>query len=894
MAIVAVRLGKEMSGNEDDLSFSFSDDIEVFPSSVVFKPTFPNVLSHFTLCLCNPRADPIMANLRLDSSNFRINSKMINIGSGSVCSLIVTFESPIVGDFQAILHIAIENEPEIPVPLRANCIDSPLLIPTDDISQFKFSSDRRILTSRLANRSLSKSLRVLFDVDTSSFHVSPPSVDLLPFAECPIEISYQGSALEHDPHFLVQCEDSGDSALIPLQIDRSRLAAVVDFGVVPVGDRSVKSLCLPAPEKVPDLDAPFSVHINQTSEVTDEFLFQFISERVGPFTRVADFGNASVTLKAEAVALPFAVEMGECEMEPITITNTTKEQQSYRISFSENFDRHHATKVRLGPSESQNVDITNAGDSLYFNWKVNGKNVYWTYTIPRTGLSVREREVNFELDEYSDNEKPIEILNETDGPMTVKLETDAPEFNVDQSVTIDPHSSQKVRVSFTPNSLRGTTGNLSIGSTSGPVGRVCLRGQFSLVTSLKVIPFFGMQEGQKQTVKFSVAGAPKIKVELPSWLTGPLEVDNMRSVTVTCAKLPSAVCSACVLVSAENMRPVHLPVIGYRGSSDVQWSVTRNNAVRVENKGMRTAFVVFSCGQETKVRPSYGILLPRKTATFHVELHGESSVTINYGDEILRQVYSELFEDEMYEELHEHVLRDEIGPIRGILDNLDAEDFAQLFRDSVASQEIEFHDAGSGNGLFELSTLNLDFGKVDPKKLNEKSVWLENLTMTPLEVRLSSDCDFLYFPERIRMKSEERVLVSVEMDGIQGQFEINGAIKFHVGESEQHLNVHGIVCEENDDFEAEILNFGNCEIGRLNRGILKLTNKKSRGSSVRISVNTPFSTPNKEVYVESKSFIYISIHFLPQKRGQFHEYIRFDPDISRTFSVPVMGSAGFR
>ena len=870
----------------DEFTFSFSEEFEVFPSSAAFKSTFPNVMSHLTLFLCNPRSDDVGASLILTAPGFRVSSDSVTVPPGSVHSLIVTFESREVGDYEATLRV-VTSENSIDVHLSAKCVESPLVIPVDEISGFTFSAERPKLKSTIVNKSLNTSLRIMFDVDTSLFKVSPPSVDLPPLSQCPIEIGYSEGEVDVEPHFLVQCEDTGDSVVIPLNVSALRASALVDFGVVPVGESVSKCVQLPGAEVVPVLEPPFSVEAADDQE----FLFAFVSDEPGSFARCASFGSLSVKLVGEAVALPFAVEAGACDMEPMTVTNVSGVNQSYKVSFSENFDRHHATKVKLAAGESQRVDVSEVGEAVYFKWKVNGKDVVWKYVVPRKGILVRQREVDFGMEE--EESEHVEILNTTNGPVTVSLATDAPEFGVEQSVTIDPNSSQAVRVSFTPNSVMGAAGNLHISSQNGSLGQVSLRGAFPLMPSMKLVPFFQQRDGQEQTVRFSVAGAPLIKIDFPEWITGPDEVENMRFVTASCLKLPSAVCAGKVHLSAENAKAIDVPVIGYRGASDVHWSVTNGNDVRVENKGIRTAFVVFSCNKDVQIKPRFGILPSRKSVLFQVKSSSDCCLTIHYGDEILRQIYSELFEDELYEELHEHILRDEIGPIRKVIDLLDADDFAQLFKESVVSEEIELGSDGSTNAVFELSTRKLELGKVDPCRTTKKDIWIENLLMTPLEVHLETDSEILYFPEKIKMKPEERVIVTIEIDGIGDEIEINETIHVRSGEYERQLVVHGIVCEENDDFEAEILNFGLCEIGRLNRGILKLTNKKSRGSGVKISVKPPFSTPNSSVYVDSKSFIYISIHFLPQTKGQFHEYIRFDPEISRAFSVPVMGSAGY-
>lgn len=889
--------GNVVMEEEEDFPTSFCEDFDVFPRSVVFQSTFPNVISHFTVFLSNPQADPITVKTSIrKGAPFSVSSESITILPGTVYSLVVTFATSEIGEFRDSLQISVENGETFDVELEGGCEASPLLVPCNDITDFIFASGKSIFKPLLGNRSLSKSLRVVLDVDTSAFRVTPSSIEIPPFSQCPIEISYEKQKLESEPHFLVQCEDSGDSLLIPLRVVKSNSTAAVEFGIVPVGVHVSKTIKLPNTENVPVLDEPFEINVIDEEEDDDEdrvvVCFGFFSEDPGRFEKVVDFGDVSVRMTGEAVVLPFSLEMPECEMEPLIITNTTDHAQSYKVSFSNNFDRFHATKVKLESGESQKVDISSVENALYFRWKVDGKEVFYTVKVPKTGIAIKERVVDFEIENEGESEKPIEIVNTNDEPMTVNLVTDTADFDVDRSVTIEPHSSQLVNVSFTPTSSKRVQGQLSIISKNGHAGTVALRSLKSLAITKKMIPFLRMVDGKQKSFTFSFCGASKASLRLPDWLTGPEEVETTNPIVISCGTLPYSVCADHVVLSSEKTTPCEIPVIAYRGGSDIHWSITRTNEITVENRGIRPAFVIISPSNnaaEVTITPPHAIIPPARSTSFTITTEEECTVEMHYGDEILRQIHSELLEDAFWDSLDGIMIRDELGPIRNVLDSLDPTEFEAVFHASVSHETIELSIPTEAT-VFGLSTRKIDFGEINPDEHNELKLWIENLLMTPIDLQLSSESKVLTFPKKLRLRPGEKAVIPIEIDCLSDEIEINEVIRVKCGESASEIQVHAAVRDEGA-FEAEILNFGLCEVGRLNRGILKLTNKKSKASEVRISVNPPFSSPNEFVFVDSKSFIYISIHFLPQRAGPFQEEIRFDPDISRPFSVPVIGSA---
>jgi hypothetical protein len=210
-----------------------------------------------------------------------------------------------------------------------------------------------------------------------------------------------------------------------------------------------------------------------------------------------------------------------------------------------------------------------------------------------------------------------------------------------------------------------------------------------------------------------------------------------------------------------------------------------------------------------------------------------------------------------------------------------------VFTDYV---DVELIDLEEGQGLLG-STRELNFGEVSPNSSSELTIWVENPHMEAATVSLESPCQFLSFPTPLRLRADERVRVPIRVDLDDEDMEIDDFVILRLGDIEEKVRVRARVAGASSDFEAEVLNFGVCEVGRLSRGILRLLNKKSEDSRVTITVDEPFSTPRGSVAVKSKCFVLLSVHFLPKEEGSFQEEIRFEPNNSRPFSVPVLGSA---
>jgi hypothetical protein len=142
----------------------------------------------------------------------------------------------------------------------------------------------------------------------------------------------------------------------------------------------------------------------------------------------------------------------------------------------------------------------------------------------------------------------------------------------------------------------------------------------------------------------------------------------------------------------------------------------------------------------------------------------------------------------------------------------------------------------------------------------------------------------------VKLRPEQRQLLKIGVALDDDDIEIDDFVILEFGDYQQRVRVRAVIGGFHPDFEVETLNFGVCEVGRLSRGILRILNKKSQQSTVAVAVKPPFFTTTDSIRVESNCFVYLSIHFVPPEEGPFQGVIRFEPDNSRAFAVPVLGS----
>lgn len=944
--------------------------LTAFPDMVNFKPCYQGNFSHYTLYITNPSSLPQNIDIMLDpSSNFSISSNEITIQAGIVYSLIITFISDEAGIFQTDLSIhTLYNT--ITIPLTAKCIPSPLIFNDSDISQFQFSMAKTNLSFDIANCSLLTQLHVLFDFDTAAFSITPPSIDLPPFSSCPIEIKYDPNFtlnLQNDnpnnqqiPTFHIQCAESGDSISIPLNIARPNTCGLIDFGCVPVGIKQTKSIkiynfdrnttntnfdindnsyylsMILSSSEYPEISPPFSYQIveddfdeeeeeeedeyedERKSERNKEIIFSFLSKEVGDFSETIQFGPLKYSLHAVALQQPFQVKFSNDLSSLMYLKNIADEKKSFYLSYDDKFDRKQTVKIQLQPGESKKIDtmklkqlfgnMNNELSSVFVRWRENDYKVVQEIQLPTNEIELNEDSISFELNYGQKKKKSVNVTNKSDKNMEIQFTTDSPEFSLmsDKKMLLKPHSSKKVDIEFNPKNSKNAEGNLRV-HTDKKVAKVPLKTLSAILSSTNLINFLRIDDNQTSNFIVSFCGPKQLTIKKPSWIHCDDFVNSNEAVSIQCQRIPNSVSCGYLTVNGKNSQPLSVPILAYLSSSDISFHVIRPFVLRVENHGLRTAFVTFTSynkrqteDQNCDVTPVGGFIPFNGSMTFTFS-EETKYVLIHSGDEIMRQILNYLNPDHFYSRAFEGVdiLRDEISCI-DIIDDIDYNEFSGLFDQLLSIQKIDV--TKMNKDIFTTSAPKIDFGEVGLFQTKEMRLWIENEKLKPIELHLSSQNQSLQFPSKILLKSEQRFCLRVSILSSKEQ-EINDTLIINCvsdlggNNNDKHsvkkIEIKGFVVDTSIKFEADVLNFGVCEVGRINRGKLRLVNRKKEKTKMTVSASPPFSCPKKKFIIEPGCFVLLPIHFTPLIESPFQGKILFEPENSHRFYIPVIGFASF-
>lgn len=948
--------------------------LSAYPEMVHFKPCYQGNFSHYTLLITNPSSIPQDIDISLDpNSNFSISSNEFTIQAGIVYSLIITFISDEIGLFETDLTIHSSHN-TITIPLTAKCIPSPLMFDESDILQFQFSMAKTNLTFDISNRSLLTQLHVIFDFDTAAFTITPPSVDLPPFSSCPVEIIYDPNFTlnvqnninpisQKPPNFHIQCTESGDSISIPLNIARPNTCGLIDFGCVPIGIRQSKSIriynlneasnanydlndnsyylsMILSSSEYPEISPPFSYQIiNDNIDEDDEeeeeeeesgkekrqneITFSFFSKEVGDFSESIQFGPLKYSLHAIAVQQPFKVHFSKDSSSLMLLKNITDEKRSFYLSSDDKFDKKRTFKISLQPGESKKIDtmkiLTYNGrkfdpneSSVFVKWRENSNHkVIEEIKLPSNEIELNEDSISFELNYGQKKKKTVSVTNKSDKNMEVKFSTDAPEFSLmsDRKMLLKPHSIQKVDIEFNSKTSKKVEGNLHV-QTGNTITNVPLKTLTAILSSTNLINFLRIDDNQKSNFIVSFCGPKKLKIKKPSWISCDDSISSNEAVNLTCQRIPNSISCGYLTINGHNAQPLKVPILAYLSSSDISFHVIRPFVLRVENYGLRTAFVTFTKysrpenNQNWNVSPA-GAFIPFNGSVTFTFSEDTKYVLIHSGDEIMRQIMSYLNPDHFYAKRFEgiDILRDEISCI-DIIDDIDVHEFSILFDQLLSIQKVDV--SKMNHDVFTTSVPKIDFGEVGLFQTKEIRLWIENQKLKPIELHLSSKNQLLRFPPKINLKSEQRFCLRVSLlsskeqeinDVLTIQYQPNendkNSIQKSVKNSIKNIEIKGFIVDTSIKFEADVLNFGACEVGRISRGKLRLVNRKKERTKITVSASPPFSCPKKKFIIEPGCFVLLPIHFTPLVESPFQGKILFEPENSHRFYIPVIGFALF-
>ena len=196
----------------------------------------------------------------------------------------------------------------------------------------------------------------------------------------------------------------------------------------------------------------------------------------------------------------------------------------------------------------------------------------------------------------------------------------------------------------------------------------------------------------------------------------------------------------------------------------------------------------------------------------------------------------------------------------------------------------------------------LDFGICYVGQPSRKAnVKVTNLSHKKLIITMQSRIRNWNFPAKPFIYPVSLKLAPFSCSEFIVEFSPTTAFKFEetilIGtENETHklvINGDGI-SKKNDNFigcEADNLSFPPCELGRIQRGRIRIMNQRDQKCNIIASAQFPFICPVPRFSIEPNCYVLCPIHFSPKSEGKFTGFATFESDISETFKIKVNGTA---
>lgn len=919
-----------------DTTESFSDffdndpcgitrQITVFPTTVDFHPTFPHVPANFTVLIANPYHYPQAVNISFNGDKcFSTSSPQYVIQPGEVRSCVVIFNPKSPGKFKTMMKVTSDDNDPCIVSIQANCFPSPLVFPFEEIQSFEFNDISTEFTFTLHNKSIIDTIHVVITPNSSSFSITNPSIELKPKESADVTLLFNPRNIETNLHTLnVQCTETGDSFDLELNVGRIRQTITVDLGNISVGKSVSKTISLPNAVQLTEIQPPFSIsaeenNLNSTEVSINEdpkmdVTVKYCSKEEGAHMEFVEFEDFFLLLKGQSFVPFFSIDKSQKKDDITVLSNQTDQVQICKISFSENFENF--TDIKLRPKQTYEVKMNKMSD-LYVSWKKNDDLIIDHFELPKQDIPVTIIKETPTALSKKKSTIPITLNNDGDSPRHVTLQLDHSDFALDENyktLVLPPHTMQSVNVTFTPTKSPKSKASLKLIDKSN-VTKLSLECGLPLICDRPFIPFFGASKYEELQQTVTVTGANDIEIISPDFLKTEFDEETHKA-TIECGDIPESTVLTDITFSSESSASINVPVIAYRGASDLILTPPSplekrkgllTTTIEVTNKGMRSGFVIFTGANDNKreihASPSYAAIPAAKKMNFKFivdEGEGEVKIEMHSGDEIMRQIRALLKPDSFYATQFADVkTRDEISLFRENKKVFDEKYFTKIFKSSLKKKiivlpenendsEAEILKEFNDEPTFSISETNVDFGNIQVKEERKSIITIENLSMKPTKVKLSHQSKDVHVPSLIKLKPSEQQQFTVDfVPQKSGKFTEEIQIQ---NEAETKIIKLSADVEE-PMVQIDTLNFGTCAVGRLHRGKLQISNRKSSAVVIEAVVEQPFYLPIKTVEIEAGCFVKFPVHFIPNVIGPFQAKLEFKPDIAPPFSVILIGN----
>lgn len=922
-----------------------SNTISCFPEKVEFSGIYSNSISYQKILLINTgiKSENLSLHLEADNSPFSINSTDLSIEAGSSKSVVISFHPLKPKDYST--KLIIHGKTRIDVTIFGTCKLSPIGIPSEKDRVWSHFN-KKLLSSYIpiTNKSPNETFLVEFSTNCpTSFTVIPESLELEPNSSEHITIRYNPKQpLSKSPNFYFKCEATGDLISRSLKV---LSLSFIDFGPILVGKNSIKH------SEFTNIEQG-QISIKEPFSVNSEGIFTFAPIEKGVFSQTVVIENTQLELLGEGVTMPFTFNPDNMRVrndinEPISLSFSLNSKNLIIPEEAEilpnawtflNFDRKFSSTLTIV------YHYTSKNNSVHdFNFK---------FEIPKEKSPIKPKK---EKEKPKMIEKQDLLFPETDSIIThpsflsfMRSETEST-FIVTGVDHFEADGPSWLRFPLEVEVDAPITVQLNNNNDDIICDKIIIQNESSIAHELPIIGYQGSSEiicVDKSVLTYALDDHYITQIEvhnsgdIPAFVTftasnktehnvkvhpsaAIIKADESQNFDFIVDSRPESGLSVPIVLYScdEIMREIRslfftddffnseIP-INTKDISQIKVLLKRNNQIKKKEVNSLFKKMLFSKEIELYTFTKNATSLKRLTV-FPLEIEGfvndsnKLSIINMSSTPIPIQIFS-------------HNRGVFVSPTNAVIKAYSEISVnVKLILEIEALIRIEYEDdtitvpvkcltmpiVEKREKTIKIDPKIIDFGicPISNKSIRKTNVKVINLsqkkrkvTITPRLRNWKFSAKPFSYPESLKIAPLSTSEFIVEFTASMN-FEFEEIVYIETSKEKHKLILKGTGASvQNDDTigtETNDLSFPPCSVGRIQRGRIRIMNRKNQKCQIDASTNYPFMCAIPSFTINPNCYVLCPIHFSPKTEGRFSGIVTFRSDISDTFKVKVNGVA---
>ncbi|KAK8846069.1 hypothetical protein M9Y10_020070 [Tritrichomonas musculus] len=942
----------DLANNSNDFFRPSQFGISCFPAKVDFNPIYPNSISHQKLLVINTGIKSEYISIKIEGNQFpfTINATGATIEPNASKSIIISYRPLKSREYST--NLIVEGREKLIVPISGSCLQSPIEIPSE-LDPVWSTFSKRHLSSYIPikNKSKKETFHIEFSTNCPSiFKVYPEMINIEPDSSEHVTIKYTPNQdIEKIPHFHMKCEVTGDLITRILKVVSLMF---INFGPIIVGKSTKKKADFIHFNEVPEVKPPFSATIandlffifqpteggtfRETLQIADnqieligegiEMPFLFNPENFKVQNITNDTISLSFSLDTKATIIP---QKSEIQSKAWTFLNFEKGNASVLfITYHRNEDEEFTWQFELPKRIESPCKMTQVDQSLFEPKQdtlfpesdlIVTHPSFISFFQSRTEATFIVTGVDhFEADGPIWLRFPKDV--EVDSPIDIELKNNV-FYNECEVRTISDKIVIQSEISL-PHELPiiGYKGQSDISCVEKSVLTYALDDHY--ITQIEVkncgdIPGFAIFTASDKTknnvriypsaaiidpdctqiFEFIVDSKPQPGLSVPIVLYSCDEIlRQIRALLYSedffCSDVPIDANEVIEMKSVFNGNSIkkkefnsifkkllhskEIELYTFERTSEKRLAIFPLQIEAFPNDSSKFSIINMSSTTIAAQIHSRNRVIVVNPTNAIIKGYSEVSINVKLLTEVNSSIYIE-YEDDTIE-----------VPVKSISEQL--KDFTPAVKKKVKMIKIE--------------PKFLDFGICYVDQPSRKAnVKVTNLTHKKLCVTVQPRCRNWKFPSKPFTYPASLKLPPFSTSEFIVEFSPSTAFKFEETvfvETENESECHKIrisgngISKKHDNFigtEADNLSFPPCELGRIQRGRIRIMNQRDQKCNIIASAQFPFICPVPRFSIEPNCYVLCPIHFSPKTEGKFTGFATFESDISDTFKIKVNGIA---